>query len=213
MEGVFDFYITYLRRADLLYLHDVFTTQGNILKKRLFDFVASSYSSDIDAVMELMVHLAQGEVFESESDIRDVCGTVGSSIEAFIFSLLKPLSGSDKGLRIVIKNRIQVAMQIAEGNYGFLYDSMLRSLGLFCQMKMLMISGVVYKDMRNIPDTFDEKALYRYQKYIWRIKEVPMSELLLLIQAMGKIRWSSEIGFMQFIYKYYGERGRKLLCQ
>lgn len=213
LDGVLDFYITYLRRADLLYLHDSFTTKGNALSKRLFDFVAASYSNDVDQIMELMVHLSQGEKFESEGDIREVCGTIGSSIENYVFQLLKPLSGSDKGLRLVIKRRIGVAMQIADGEYNLLYDRLVRCLKAFCQLKMLMMAGKVYKSVDHLPDTFDEKTLVKYQRYIWRLRETPMSELLLLLQKIGKQRWRSEIDFITFIYKYYGAKGRRLLCQ
>ena len=212
LDGVLDFYITYLRRADLVYLHDMFTTSGNALSKRLFDFVAASYSNDVEQIMELMLHLFQGEKFTSEGEIKEVCGTIGASVENFVFQMLKPLSGSDKGLRITIRRRIDVAMQIADGDYRMLYNRLNRCLRAFCQLKMLMMAGVVYKSVAHLPSTFDEKQLVRYQRYLWRLREIPMSELLLLLQKLGN-PWINEIDFLTFMYKYYGAKGRRLLCQ
>ena len=64
-EGVFDYYITYLKRVDLVYLYDGFVRSDNKLSKVLFDYVAQGYSGDIESIMELLVRLSKGEVFET----------------------------------------------------------------------------------------------------------------------------------------------------
>ena len=73
MTGVFDFYINYLRRPDFLYLYDAFTLSDNKLNKQLFDYAVQSYSGDIEAVFELLIHLNQGEKFENRKEIAEVC--------------------------------------------------------------------------------------------------------------------------------------------
>ena len=214
MTGIFDFYINYLRRPDFLYLYDAFTLSDNKLNKQLFDYAVQSYSGDIEAVFELLIHLNQGEKFESRKEIAELCGLGSLSIESYIFTLLKGLSGSDKGLATVIKNRVKAGVELGEAiGFSSMYNFMSRSLLLFCELKMLIMSGIVYKTVRNLPDTFDEKALSRYQKYIWRLKEIPLSDLLRLRQCMGKKVWRSELDFLNFIYRYYNMKANMTLAQ
>lgn len=213
-DGLVDLYINYLRRPDFIYLYDAFTLSDNKLTKQLFDYVVKSYSSDIEAIFELLLHLNQGEKFESRKDIAEVCGIGGLSVDSYIFDLLKPISGSDKGLLTVIKNRIRAGVDLGETlNFGTMYNFIAKSLFNFCEIKMLIISGVVYKSIYKLPDSFDEKTLSRYQKYIWRLKEIPLSEILRLRQCMGKIRWRNELDFLNFIYRYYSIKSKNLLNQ
>ena len=212
--GVVDFYINYMRRHDFIYLYDAFVHSDNKLTKQLFDYVIKSYASDVEAMFELLVHLSQGEVFNNRKDIADVCGLGGLSVESYIFDLLKPLSGSDKGLATVMKNRMRAGTELAESmDYGKMYNFMAKSIKNFCDLKQLIITGVVYKSVYNLPDSYDEKALSRYQKYIWRLKEIPLSDLLRLRQCMGDVRWSNDLDFVNFIYKYYLLKSKIALSQ
>ena len=70
---------------------------------------------------------------------------------------------------------------------------MRKHLGIFIELKVLMISGVVYKDASHLPENilidskslkeaketgnggFVEEDLVKNQKYIWRLKEIPLS--------------------------------------
>lgn len=204
VQGVFDFYLTYLRKPDLIYLYDALTLSDNKLSSQLFNYVAQSYSSDIEAVMNLLLSLNKGIEFNTRKDISDVCGIGGNSTESFVFSLLKPISGSDKGLKTVMKNRIAAGVDLCETlGYGTFYNYMSRSLLSFIEIKQLLISGVIYKCIRNLPDNYDEKTLSRYNKYLWRLKQTPMTDLLRIRQCLGDKRWSSELDFLNFLYKYY----------
>lgn len=208
-DGVVDLYITYLKRPDFLYLYDAFTLSDNKLTKQLFDYVAKSYAGDIEAIFELLIHLNQGEKFESRKDIADLCGLGGLSVESYLFDLLKDISGSDKGLMTVIKNRTKAGVDLGTAlGFKSMYNFMSKSIQCFCEIKMMLMSGVVYKSIRKLPDSFDEKALSRYQKYIWRLKEIPMSDLLRLRQCMGETSWSDELDFLNFIYRYYGLKAK-----
>lgn len=202
-SGVYDYYINYLRRPDFIYLYDAFVPEGNRLTKQLFDYTVTSYSGDIEAVMDLFLHLGQGESIESRKDISEICGIGGNSTEGFIFSLLKPLSGSDKGLNTVLKNRIKAGIDLCDTlGCSTCYNFISKNLYNFIVIKQLLISGVVYKSIRNLPDTFDEKSLARCQKYLWRLKEIPMTSLLQLRSCMGDT-WRSDLDFLRFIYKFY----------
>lgn len=208
-SGFCDFYMNYLRRPDFIYLYDAFTLSDNKLSKPLFDYVVQSYSGDIEAVFELLIQLNQGTKIESRKDIAEFCGLGGLSIESYIFSLLKPLSGSDKGLNTVLKNRIKAGADLAE-TLGFrtMYNYMSSSLLHFCQLKTLIISGVVYKTVRKLPSTYNEKALAKYQKYIWKLKQIPLSDLLRLRQCIGNKVWENELDLLNFLYKYYAVQSK-----
>ena len=204
VSGVYDFYMTYMRKPDFIYLYDALTLSDNKLSTQLFNYVAQSYSSDIEAIMTLLLSLNSGVQFNSRKDISDVCGIGGNSTESFIFSLLKPISGSDKGLKTVMKNRITAGVDLCETlGYGTFYNYMAKSLLCFIEIKQLLISGVIYKCIRNLPDSYDEKTLSRYNKYLWRLKQIPTSDLLRLRQCLGDKRWNSELDFLNFLYKYY----------
>lgn len=213
VDGVCDFYINSLRRADFVYLYDIFTPKSNRLTKQLFDYVYKSYSGDVEAVFDLFLQLGQGTKMESRKDIAEICGIGGLSVESYIFDLLKELSGSDKGLQTVIKNRIKAGSDLCSSiGLRSMYNFMVRSVGLMCELKMLTISGVVYKTVRNLPDSFDEQALARYQKYIWRLREIPLSRLLKLRQCLGEQPWKRELDFLGFIYAYYYEKAMDLIA-
>lgn len=212
VDGVFDFYINSLRRADFVYLYDILTRSDNKLTKQLFDYVFKSYMGDVEAVFDLLLQLNQGTKVESRKDITEICGLGGLSVESYIFDLLKDLSGSARGLETVIKNRVKAGSDLCDSvGIRSMYNFMSRSIGLLCELKMLMISGVVYKSVRHLPDSFDEQALARYQKYIWRLRMIPMSKLLQLRQSVGETPWKTELDFLGFIYRYYSERAIDLL--
>lgn len=213
VDGVCDFYINSLRRADFVYLYDAFTPSDNKLTKQLFDYVFKSYMGDVEAVFELLLQLNQGTKIASRKDITEVCGLGGLSVESYIFDLLKDLSGSAKGLETVIRNRVKAGTDLCDSvGLRSMFNFMNRSIGLLCELKMLMISGVVYKSVRKLPESFDEPALARYQKYIWRLREIPLSSLLKLRQCIGETAWKSELDFLGFIYRYYYERATDLIA-
>lgn len=213
LPGVMDFYITYLRRADLVYIYDALTLSDNKLSKPLFDFVAQGYSGDIDMVFDLFLAMNQGKVFESRKAIIDHCGIGGLTVDSFLFSMLKPLSGSEKGLKSTMKNRVKAMSSLGESlGYSSFYNFLSKAILCLCELKMLMISGVVYKEVRKLPGTFDEKSLHRYQRHLWRLRQIPMSDLLILKQCMGGNVWSCELDAVHFLYKYYETKGA-MLCQ
>lgn len=212
VDGVCEFYINSLRRPDFVYLYDGLTPKDNKLTKQLFDYVYKSYMNDVEAVLNLLLQLNQGTKVESRKDITEICGLGGLSVESYVFDLLKELSGSDKGLLTVIKNRAKAGVDLADSiGLRSMYNFMVRSVKLLCELKMLMISGVVYKSVRNLPDSFDEPALARYQKYIWRLREIPLSKLLKLRQCLGETPWKTEFDFLAFLYAYYYSKASDLL--
>lgn len=204
VDYFYDFYLTSLRRNDLLYLYSAFVPQSNQLTKQLFDYVAQSYSTDIEAVFDLLLELASGTEIKNRKDIADICGVGGNSIESFVFSLLKPPPVTEKGVKTVLRNRIRAGLDLAEV-YGLrkFYNFLNSALKSLLDIKMLCMSGAVYKQITNLPEGYDERKLVKYQRYLWKIKEIPMTRILrckyMMIQSSG---WNDEMEFILFVYSY-----------
>lgn len=219
VSGILDYYITYLRKNDFLFLYDSFVSEDKRLPKVLFDYVVQSYSSDIEAVFDLFLELSRGKEIKSRKDISDICGVGGNSTESFVLSMLKPPPSTEKGLNKVMRNRIKAGSELAEVyGYSSFYNRLRNTMISFIQLKELLISGVVYKQIYNLPDCYDETKLSKYQRYVWRLKEIPLSRILRLYLALGKTTWRSDTEFLNFIYSYmYVEEKNNLevkdLCQ
>ena len=76
-----------------------------------------------------------------------------------------------------------------------------------------MISGVVYRKLQDLPDTYDEKKLSHYNKYLPELSKVPLSELLRLKQSLGNKVWKSDMDLLEFLYEYYAEKGKVEIIQ
>lgn len=212
VSGVFDYYINYLRRNDFIYLYDCFVPEDKRLQKALFDYVVQSYSGDIESVFDLFLELADGREVKTRKDISDICGLGGNSVESFIVSMLKQPPTTEKGLNKVLKNRVRAGTELAESyGYSSFYNRLRKTLMCFIQLKELLISGVVYKQIHKLPDCYDERTLSRYQRYIWRLKEIPLSRILRLYSSLGNSAWRSDIDFLNFLYSYiYSEEKNSL---
>ncbi len=207
-----DFYFVWLKRDDFIYLYDAFVPEDKRLAPALLSTVMSGYSSDIEALFELFLALNGGEVFKSESDIVAKIGLGSLSTDAYVFKLLKPLSGSEKGLKKVMKDRTKYGLEMG-GSLGWTtyYNFLNKCILAFIDIKMLLISGSIYKSLKDLPEGYDKGKLARYNRHIWRIKEVPMSDLLLLRKSMGTTVWKTELDFITFIYTYYTEKAKLVI--
>lgn len=203
VSGVYDYYLTYLKKNDFVFLYDSFVSEDKRLPKVLFDYVVQSYSSDIEAVFDLFLALSEGKEIKSRKDIADICGLGGNSTESFILSMLKPPPSTEKGLKKVMQNRIRAGYELAESyGYSSFYNRLRSTLISFIHLKELLISGVVYKQVYRLPECYDENKLSKYQRYIWRLKEIPLSRILRLYSALGKTTWRSDTEFLNFVYNF-----------
>lgn len=204
-DGVVDFYFSRLGRNDLLYLYDAFVPSKNKLSKKLFDYVASGYNTDIDAIFDLFLELAQGTKVSTRKDISEICGVGGNSIESFVFSLLKPPPVTEKGLGIVVKNRLTAGLDLMNVyGQGVFLGRVRGALSRILDIKVLLLGGAIYNKVINLPEPYDEKLLSKYQRYLWKIKEIPTSRIVRCMYFLQKDkRWSSDIDFVKFIYCYF----------
>lgn len=208
MTGLQEYYVYSIRRRDFLYLYDAFVQEKYRLPKVLFDYVVQNYSDTPDVLFDLMLELNAGVSITSRTDIAKICGIGNNSVETFILQMVKGLSGSAIGLKTVMRTRIKAGVDLGEAlGYNKFYNYMNKSLMNFIQIRVLIISAVVYKDLHDLPDEYeDKKTLVRYQKYMYKIKEIPLSRFLRLKTALIASKpWQSELDFISFLYRYYDD--------
>lgn len=197
-------YLTYLKRADFVYLADALVPREKQLQQRLFWYLVSSYSSDIEAVFDLFLALNEGKVIKTRKDIADICGVGGLSIESFVLSLIKPKSESERGLKAVMRNRTLEGKELIEVyGLGTFYRYTKNCIYCLVQIKILKDTGVIYKTIRNLPEGYDQMKLGRYQKYLFKLDEIPLSRLLRLYTCLGSNTWRTDLDFLNFIYTYF----------
>ena len=207
VDFVYDFYLPYLNRANMSYLYMSIVDKNKQMTHNLYEFVCKNYSSDVDSVMTLFKTLQQGYEVKKQSDITKICGLGSNTIENFVFSLLKDAPETERGLKTTVVNRLKVGYALAEiYNYRSFYNFTLSAVKRILDIKQLRISGAIYKSMKELPSGFDENHLERYQKYIYRINNIPTTRILRLYFHLSKRNWSlGDIAFQQFIYNYYYE--------
>lgn len=207
VDFVYDFYLTRLRKDDFLYLYRKYTAEGNTLTKKMYDYVYQSYSNDVEACMDLFKALQSGQTIETRKDVADICGVGKNSIESFVLSLLSDPPSTVKGLKTVMGNRMKAGVELAEiYKWRSFYNLVNSCVDCFIDIKMLRISGAIYKRIDRLPEGYDEKKLSRYQRYLWKIHQLPMSMLLTLKTHLMRGQWLSELEFLRFLYGYWYER-------
>lgn len=203
LEGVYDFYLNHLRKADFVYLYDAYVSEEHRIKHNLFQYVVQSYSGDIDAVLQLFEELEKGTRVEKRSDIVDICGLGGNTLESFVFSLLKDPPTMEKGIKVVTKNRLKAMYELSDiYKYSDFYIKLKYIVKSLIDIKMLMVNGVIYTKISKLPECYNEKALVKYQRNLWKIKEIPMSRLIRLYNSLGVTIWSNELDILTFLCNY-----------
>ena len=205
---VYDLYISSLKHDDFLFLYKAIVPENNKLTKQMYDYVYQSYRYDISAVMDLFKALKNGADIQTRKEIADVCGVGSNSIENFVLSLLGTPPSTEKGVKTVLRNRVKSGIDLAEtyGNWRAFYRLINSCVDCFIDIKMLKISGTIYKRVRDLPDGYDEAKLARYQRYIWRLNDIPLSLLLTLKMHLANRVWFEPSQFFEFIYYFIEER-------
>lgn len=199
-----ELYLTYMRSDDFHYLYRTIVPEKNRMPKSIADFVCQSYGADIDAEFELFRQLKEGTKVTSRKAVSDICGIGGNSIDSFVMSLLKEPPKTAKGASTVIKNRLRAGEDLAQV-YGYKkFHAYLSScIKQLMDLKMLIMSGVVYNHIPELPKAYDEQKLMRYQRYIWRVRKLPFSRLIRLKSFVGDTVWRSNIDLFGCVYGYY----------
>lgn len=221
VDGVVDFYLSYLKSIDMSYLYNEFifkTGKRELFSKELYQYVKDGYSGDVDAVATLFDYVRGYEEKEpiTKAMITELCGLGGNTLESFVFTLLKEApKASERSFKTILRKRFQAGVDLAESYQSWSqFGSYLNSVvyNIIC-IKELLISNTVYKNIKNLPSGVDannkqpfgynEKVLSRYNRYLWRIKEIPLSRVLRLKALLSEGQWGSSTDFMYFMYRFY----------
>ena len=202
-DNISALYLTRLVRKDFEYLYYKIVPRENRLSNKLFQYAAKNYSENVDACLDLMYALKDGRSFSSQKDITELCGVGNSSVEAYLLSLLTLPSNSEKGQKIMTRNRIQSAFELMN-TYGpsRLQRMLRRSLKALIEIKTLLINGDIQRQLRSLPEGYDEKELSKYRRYIDKVRGIPMSRLLRLGQHLNATVWYTDGAFLEFFYTY-----------
>ena len=200
-KNVFDYYVTYLNRPNLLYIYDSLVPKSNGLTTQVITYLSKNYSSDIEQIFQLFDALRSGKVIDKPNDVVKCVGIGGNNIESFIFSLLTPISGSTKGLKLVKKKRYSQAYSIynALGPKRF-YDFYKKTLQDFLDIQMLRLTDVVYDSLIGLEDPYNHLA--RYNRYLYKFKELDISSIMRLMSFLP-VDFESQVSVYSYINDYY----------
>lgn len=196
-----DLYLTFIRKNEVMYL-----LQGYNLSQRDIDFVAKSYSKDPEKVFILKKELENGLEINSQKDIVKLLGVSTGSITSFAMSLLRDFPKTEKGFKIVCRNRLKTARELCEA-YGVasFKNFLTATVRDFIYIKELYMEGAIYNSIRDLPEVFDEKKLSRYNFYLRSLSsDVSYSRLVYLYCMLRESgSWSDVFDMLEFIYEYY----------
>lgn len=200
-KNVFDYYVTYLNRPNLLYIYDSLVPKSNGLTTQVITYLSKNYSSDIEQIFQLFDALRSGKVIDKPNDVVKSVGIGGNNIESFIFSLLTPISGSTKGLKLVKKKRYSQAYSIynALGPKRF-YDFYKKTLQDFLDIQMLRLTDEVYDTLIGLDEPY--KHLARYNRYLYKFKELDISSIMRLMSFLPA-DFESQVSIYSYINDYY----------
>jgi hypothetical protein len=206
IKGIYDYYLTFLKKADFAYLYYQIVPKEKRMIKALSDYLSKGYSGDIESIFTLFEQLKQGASVNSRKEIAEICGLGGNTAENFLLQLFNKTSGTEKGLKITLKNRLKAGFDLGE-TYGYnrFHSYLYNAVKGFNDIKVLQISGEVYRDLNKHIEGYDEKKLLRYRRYLSKIEEIPLSKLLKVRLLLEENKWGSEGDFTAFIYRLYTE--------
>lgn len=198
---IYDFYFKYLRTSDFLFLYD--TICPDKLDKNLLKFVREGYSGDIDVCMQIFKALHDGTELKTKRQITEQFGIGGLTTESYLLNILNfTPSTSERGAKTKMKNRVKAGLELVDAlGYSTTHNYLLANLKSFIQIKELLISGTIYKRIENLPTGYNESKLSRYNRFIWRLKDIPMSRLL-SVYTMLEPSWHSDADFLRFMYMF-----------
>lgn len=200
-----DLYLAFLRYNDFLYLYSNYLGDiPNKLTENLREYVFKNYAGDIEALFLLLDAMKDGEEFEKEKDIVAKCGLGKNTTQNFLIKIMTSNPKTEKGLKTALKNNFQRGMDLSEDlSWEQIWSFTRAFIKSAIEIKSLCISGVVYKDLHNVPESYDIKRLSRYNRYLWFIRSQPMSKLLAVYMMLDSRRWTSELEFYRFLCEYY----------
>lgn len=203
LSNINDIYLSFIRYYDIEFLLQDFK-----LSQKMLGFISKSYSSDPEQIFVLRKELMDGAVVEKRKDIVNICGVSTGSLNSFALTLLKEFPKTDRGSRMVYKNRLNVALELADiYGYGKMRNFLMSSVKDILEIKQLYMVGTIYDRIMDLPECYDEAKLSRYNIYLKTIIDIPYNRIMGLYLMLKKCgRWYSDVDLVNFIYQYY-EKG------
>lgn len=201
LGGINDIYLAYMRRKDVNIIFSKFK-----LSQKVVDFIANSYASDLEKLFELKEKIEQGEEVKTTKDVVSLIGSSGGSVAKFALQLLADPPKTQKGLKMVMHNRVRDLRMLCE-TYSIrsIRNFLVAAVKDILDIKVLYNQGVIFKQIRDLPDMYDEKRLLRYNFCLERIEsEIPYTRILNLYCKLKEEVWVRDEDLLNFIYKYYG---------
>lgn len=199
--SVNDIYLAYIKKSDIMYILNEYK-----LSQKVIDFIASSYSSDVEKIFELRDVLSQGVEVTTAKDVVGLIGVSGGSVGKFALQLLAVPPKTEKGLKMVLHNRIRDAKSLID-TYGLrsFKNFLTASVKDILDIKTLYNQGIIFKHIRDVPEVYDEKRLSRYEYCLEKIEfEIPYARVLNLYCKLKQEHWVNDKDMLEFMYNYYG---------
>lgn len=199
-----DLYLAVIRKWDTYYLLRDFE-----LSEKIKQFVAVSYSKDVEKIFEFANYLQSGITVNSTKDVVKLLGATSSSVSHYAMTLLNDPPTTKKGLRRVYLNRVQTGIELCNA-YGCTQfkNFLTATVSDFLQLKTLYMEGIIYDKVDDLPSVYDKAKLSRHSMYLSRITtEIPYDRILNLycyLRDKENRMWSSTSDLLMFLYSYYG---------
>lgn len=204
-----DLYLPVIRRNDVSFLLNKYE-----LSSKVFNFICSTYARDPEKVFDLQKKLEQGSTVETQRDVVKLIGTGSGSVNSLLFLLLADPPKTEKGLKRVLKKRIQLALDLSNAFSTTTFKNFITAAAKdVLDIKVLYMQGIVFNTLKSIPEievenkkVYNEAKLQKYSFYLSSIEEeIPYTRILRLYTILSKEgMWKKDSDVLSFMYKYYG---------
>lgn len=205
IEGINDLYMSYLRMNEVAYILDGFG-----MSYKLIEYVAKMYAREADKIFNLRQELMAGNIPSTTKEVIGMLGASSGSVDKLVMLLVSDPPTSERGTRMVFRKRAVMLSDLCE-TYGVssVRNYLVFTVKDFIYLKQLYLSGKIYKDVRDLPECFDEKKLSKHNMYLNSIEEkVPITRLLGLYKSLLELgNWRTSGDAISFLYEYYNSLG------
>lgn len=204
------YYMGKLSYDCVLRLHDIYKIDDKpLLSEKLLKFVGKNYTYDVQGVCDLFSMLRSGNEVKSQKDIVELIGVGGNSIDRFLIKLLTTSYSTEKGLKIVLRNRLKLLNDLnVTYDYSMIKRIMNSNIDGLISLKQLQIMGKLNKIQTEIPDSFNPKKITKLRRYEKKLKEdVSLPMLLNLKMLLVKHNtFNAEQDLLLVVYEYIVSR-------
>lgn len=187
------------------------------LSDNLLNFVAKSYTYDVQAVCDLFTAIRSGAEVSSKRDVVELVGIGGNTVDSFVIKLLTAKPKTLKGTRISVSHSVQLLRDLGYSySYETIFNYMRATLTGIQEIKQLQMMGKYQRWEREIPENYDSKRIGRLRRFERVImEEISLAKVLNLKLCMEKYgsKGSQELALIAVIYEFlnlvYKESCRK----